>query len=152
MDTVQLAAEKIMTIWADCPDDARLWIGQNDFGLLRAICITGGEFHGEKLNGTIVPGGADWNKGFGGNDPSTFTAVDLCAKYVLKTDDGIYIAIENSAKRDKTKESPYIVTTPKFWAPRGKYEWLNYGVYVGSLKGSIKNGVNGVDITIYRML
>lgn len=152
MDTVKLEAERVMRIWAECPDEARLWIGQNDFGLLRAICITGGEFHGEKLNGTIVPGGADWNKGFGGDDPDHFTAVDLCAKYVLKTDDGVYIAIENSAKRDKTKPSTYIVTTPKFWAPRGKYEWLNYGAYVGALKGAVHDGVRGVEIEIFRML
>lgn len=150
--TVQLAAEKVMTLRVDCPDEARLWVGQNDFGLLRAICITGGTFWGEKLNGTVVPGGADWNKGFGGNEPAAFTSVDLCAKYLLKTDDGVYIAIENTAKRDKTRPSPYIVTTPKFWAPRGRYEWLNYGAYVGALQGSVRDGVNGVDITIYRML
>jgi hypothetical protein len=153
MEIVELKAEKIMDIWVECPDEARLVVGQNDFGLLRAICITGGEFHGEKLNGTVVPGGADWNKGFGGDTPETFTAVDLCAKYLLKTDDGAYIAIENSAKRDKkVPESPYIVTTPKFWAPRGKYDWLNYGAYVGALQGGYRDGVRGVNIAIYRML
>ena len=152
MDTIKLEAERVMRIWAECPEEARLWIGQNEFGLLRAICITGGEFHGEKLNGIIVPGGADWNKGFGGDDPDHFTAVDLCAKYVLKTDDGVYIAIENSAKRDKTKAPTHIVTTPKFWAPRGKYEWLNYGAYVGALRGAVRDGVKGVEIEIFRML
>jgi hypothetical protein len=150
-ETVKLEAEKIMTIRAVCPDEDRLWVGENDFGFLRAICITGGEFHGEKLNGTIVPGGADWNTGFGGRDPSTFTSVDVFAKYLLKTDDGVYIAIENHGKRDKTKEPTTIVTTPQFFAPRGKYEWLNYGVFAGSLQGGKKDGVNGVDITIYKL-
>ncbi|MGE4353824.1 MAG: DUF3237 domain-containing protein [Oscillospiraceae bacterium] len=152
MTTVQLNAEKIMMLRVDCPDDHRLWVGENDFGLLRTICITGGTFEGEKLHGIVVPGGADWNTGFGGSAPEAFTSVDVFAKYLLKTDDGVYIAIENSGKRDKTKEKPYIVTTPRFFAPRGKYEWLNYGAYVGSLQGNVKDGINGVDITIYRML
>ncbi|MFQ9702835.1 MAG: hypothetical protein ACLR0U_12655 [Enterocloster clostridioformis] len=45
------------------------------------------------------------------------------------------------------------VTTPRFFAPAGRYEWLNYGAYVGALFGrSVKDGVGGVDIVIYRML
>ena len=141
-----------MKLRVDCPDEQRFWVGQNDFGLLRAICITGGTFTGERLRGTVVPGGADWNTGFGGDSPETFTSVDVFAKYLLKTDDGVYIAIENHGKRDKTREQPLIITTPRFFAPRGTYEWLNYGAYTGSLKGSVKDGINGVDITIYRML
>ncbi len=152
MNFVELKAEEIMTIRADCPDDRRLVVGENDFGFLRAICITGGSFHGEKLSGTVVPGGADWNTGFGGSAPELFTSVDMFAKYLLKTDDGVYIAVENVARRDKTKVSSHIVATPRFFAPRGKYEWLNYGVYVAALEGSVKNGVRGVDITVYRML
>lgn len=152
MDELLLKAERVMTLRVDCPDEERLWVGQNDFGLLRAIRITGGEFHGDRLRGTVVPGGADWNTGFGGEGPESFTSVDVFAKYLLKTDDGVYIAVENSGRRDKTKEQPVIVTTPRFFAPRGKYEWLNYGAYVGSLKGGVRDGVNGVDITIYRML
>ena len=151
MVQVQLPAEEIMRLRADCPEEAKLWVGENDFGLLRAIQITGGIFHGEKLNGVIVPGGADWNTGFGGDGPDTFTSVDVFAKYLLKTDDGVDIAIENRGKRDKTQKQPYIVTTPRFFAPRGKYGWLNYGVYVGALQGSVRDGVSGVDITIYRM-
>ena len=149
---VMLPAELIMTIRADCPDDQRLWVGQNDTGLLRVIQITGGTFEGEKLRGTIVPGGADWNTGFGGDRVEAFTSIHVFAKYLLKTDDGVYIAIENVGLRDKTQPPTHIVTTPKFFAPRGPYEWLNTGVYVGALQGSVKNGINGVDITIYRLL
>ena len=116
MELTELKAEKVMTIRANCPDDMRIPVGKNDFGLLRAIYITGGEFHGARINGTVFPmGGADWNTGFGGGQP-------------------------------------YIVTTPRFFAPAGRYEWLNYGAYVGALSGSVKDGVGGVDIVIYRML
>ena len=62
------------------------------------------------------------------------------------------VEIQNSGKRDKRGGQPYIVTTPRFFAPAGRYEWLNYGAYVGALSGSVKDGVGGVDIVIYRML
>ena len=35
------------------------------------------------------------------------------------------------------------MTTPRFFAPAGRYEWLNYGAYVGALSGSVKDGVGG---------
>ena len=119
----------------------------------RYIYATGGDLHGARINGTLFPmGGADWNTGFGGDDPDHFTSVDVYARYLLQTDDGVFIEIQNSGKRDKRGEQPYIVTTPKFFAPAGKYEWLNYGAYVGALSSSVKDGVRGVDIVIYRML
>lgn len=152
MSEVSLKAKEIMQIWAHCPVEEHLWVGESDFGLLRAICITGGQFTGEELHGQVVPGGADWNTGFGGSTPETFTSVDMFAKYLLKTDDGVYIAIENTAHRDKTRPSPYIVTTPKFTAPRGKYEWLNYGVYVSHLEAVEHDGMKVIHITVYQML
>ena len=50
MELTELKAEKVMTIRANCPDDMRIPVGKNDFGLLRAIYITGGEFHGARIN------------------------------------------------------------------------------------------------------
>ena len=153
MELTELKAEKVMTIRANCPDDMRIPVGKNDFGLLRAIYITGGEFHGARINGTVFPmGGADWNTGFGGDAPEHFTSVEVYARYLLQTDDGVFIEIQNSGKRDKRGGQPYIVTTPRFFAPAGRYEWLNYGAYVGALSGSVKDGVGGVDFVIYRML
>lgn len=75
------------------------------------------------------------------------------AKYLLQTDDGVYIAIENLGyKYVEQEKNSVIQTRPSFHAPRGKYEWLNYGVYVGSLSGSTENGVRGVNIKIYKMM
>lgn len=151
MEKVMLEAEKVMTINAICPQEERLCVGQNDYGFLRAICITGGWFEGEKLKGKVVPGGADWNTGFGGNEPDSFTSSDMFAKYLLQTDDGVYIAVENRARRNKKMETPNIMTRPTFFAPKGKYEFLNYGVYVAALRSVDINGVSGVEITVYQM-
>lgn len=148
----KLDAELIMKLRVDCPEDQRLVVGDNDFGYLRAIMITGGSFSG-KLSGKVLPGGADWNTGFGDGRFEGKASVRIFAKYLLQTDDGELIAIENLGFRDRRKqEQPYIITTPSFHAPRGRYEWLNYGAYVGSLEGTADNGVRGVNIKIYRML
>lgn len=146
--TCLLEAELIMELRVDCPE--RLVVGANDWGYLKAIMISGGYFHG-KINGTVVPGGADWNMGYGGDSDDTIKSNTVFAKYLLKTDDDVYIAIENLGYKSKIHENSYIATMPSFHAPKGKYEWLNYGVYVGSLQGSVKDGVRGVDIKIYKM-
>lgn len=44
-----------------------LVVGGNDWGFLKVIQIKGGYFDGEKLRGRVVPGGADWNMGVGGD-------------------------------------------------------------------------------------
>jgi hypothetical protein len=150
MTAMKLDAKLIMTLRVNCPE--RLAVGVNDFGFLRVIQISGGTFEGESLQGRVVPGGADWNMGFGGEDENSTASIEVFAKYLLQTDDGVYIAIENIGYKKKAQDpQPFIMTTPSFHAPRGKYEWLNYGVYVGSLKGSVINGINGVDIEIYQM-
>ena len=99
-----------------------------------------------------MPGGADWNLGVGGDTEETVTSRTVFAKYLLQTDDGVYIAVENLGYKRIEGENPVIQTTPSFHAPRGPYEWLNYGVYVASLSGSTVDGVRGVDIRVYRMM
>lgn len=147
---VDLKAEHVMNIRVACPD--RPVVGGNDFGYLKVIWIDGGTFEGKKLRGEIVPGGADWNMGHGGLTEEEVTSRTVFAKYLLKTDDGVYIAIENLGFKKVDGEQPKIATRPKFHAPKGKYEWLNYGVFVGSLEPAMVNGVRGVNIHIYKML
>ena len=150
---VQLDAEEVMEIHAVCPEEDRLTVGGNDWGFLRVIQIKGGYFKGEKLNGRIIPGGADWNIGVGGDTEDTVHSRTVFAKYLLQTDDGVYIAIENLGYKYTDQEKNTVIQTrPSFHAPRGKYEWLNYGVYVASLCGRIENGIRGVDIKIYKMM
>ena len=150
---VQLDAELVMELRADCPEEDRLVVGGNDWGFLKVIQIKGGYFDGEKLRGRVVPGGADWNMGVGGDTEESVHSRTVLAKYLLQTDDGVYIAIENLGyKYVEQEKNSVIQTRPAFHAPRGKYEWLNYGVYVGSLSGSTENGVRGVNIKIYKMM
>lgn len=135
-----LDAELIMKLQVQC--EKEMEVRNDGSGFLRVIPIVGGTFEG-KISGEIVPGGADWN-----TEREDGTA-RVFAKYLLKTNDGEFIAIENEGKIN-FKENGFIKTTPRFQADlSGKYSWLNYGVYVGSLEGGKKEGQ--VEITIYKI-
>jgi hypothetical protein len=119
-------------------------VGKTGPGRLVVIPITGGTMRGLSINGKVVPGGADWN----------FTLADgtthVFAKYLLETDDGEFIAIENEGLI--APRSPAVIkTVPRFMASdEGKYRDLNSGVYVGEL--SARSGTqDSVDIIICRM-
>lgn len=122
-----------------------LEVGKIHEGFLRVIPITGGTFSGPNIKGKVIPGGADWN-----------TRVDdkvshVFAKYCIQTDDGEFITVENEGFNDLTKPQPFIRTTPRFQVREdSKYDWLNSGVFVGSLKTST-SVKSGVDIKIYKM-
>lgn len=136
-ETKMLEAEVVLHIHVQCSDAHKI---ENTIGgSLNVIPITGGTFDG-KACGTIVPGGADWNM-------STATCGHAFAKYLLQTDDGEYIAVENEGLL--TYEQSVIKTVPHFTASLdGKYAWLNYGVYVGGLELR-KDGA--IEITVYKM-
>ncbi len=129
-----------------------LVVGANDFGYLRVITIDGGHFHG-CINGTVVPGGADWNTCYGGaQDGRHFNSKSVSAKYLLQTDDGVYITIENSTYiKNDGDPPPYIRSAPVLHAPHGKYEWINYGAKVATLYSQPSGDGYLVHIKIYLM-
>lgn len=135
-----LDAELVMKIHVRCEKDMEV---KNDgSGYQRVIPIVGGTFEG-KISGTVVPGGADWNTK---RENEVF---HVFAKYLLKTDDGFYIAVENEGKIANAYEA-FIKTSPRFQVDGdSKYAWLNSGVYVGSLAGGKEEGQ--VEITVYKL-
>jgi hypothetical protein len=73
--------------------DPPLDLGDVAKGGRRIVPITGGEFAGPQLRGTVLHGGADWqvlrNDG----------VAELEARYTLRTDDGALIYVRNHALR-----------------------------------------------------
>ena len=138
---MNLEAEEVLKLVVQCEKDMEV---KNDgSGFLRVIPIVGGSFEG-KIRGTVVSGGADWNTTRENKIAHVF------AKYLLKTEDGEYIAIENEGKIDWNAEPGIIKTVPTFQADHmGKYAWLNSGVYVGKLEGGKEEWQ--VEITIYKL-
>jgi len=103
-------------------------------GRRRVIPITGGVFEGPRLRGTVVNEGADWN--LSRNDG----AGSADAAYYLRTDDQVLIRIVNRgvggaapASNPAAAERFLMFTHAAFEAPIGKYEWLNRGMFFGTL-------------------
>ena len=111
-------------------------VGKTYQGTQRIIPITGGAFQGPHIRGVIVPGAADWNliRNDGANSVEAY--------YFLRTDDGVIVKIINKgtfpANSGGAGARPRF-TIPVFEAPIGKYDWLNTGAFVGTLKVLPKN-------------
>ena len=68
-------------------------LGDVGKGVRRIVPITGGEFSGPDLRGTVVPGGADWQI------LRSDGVAELEARYTLRTGDGALIYVRNIALR-----------------------------------------------------
>lgn len=114
--------------------------GAGPSGIRRTVPITGGTFRGPLLSGRVLPGGADWQI----IESDGLTYVD--AHYALETDDEVRIEVHNQGIRHGPADlmdritrgdvlAPgeyYFRTTPRFYPPSGKYEWLRRSVFIAS--------------------
>jgi hypothetical protein len=121
------ALEHVMTVHAAIA--APLIMGNTPHGQRRVIPISGGTFEGRDMQGTIMPGGEDWQ--LVREDGVT----ELDARYWLLTDDAVVIRVHNRALLAPAVVGarPTVRSTVQFEAPLGKYDWLNKSVFVGTL-------------------
>jgi hypothetical protein len=115
-------------------------LGPTPHGRRRIVPILGGRVHGERLEGLILPGGADWQYVRGDG------VVELVARYSIRTGDGTEIAVTNRGLRRAAPETMqrlsrgeavdpalvYCRTVPVFEAPAGPHDWLNRSVFVAT--------------------
>jgi hypothetical protein len=113
-------------------------LGPTPHGRRRIIPILSGTVRGERLEGTVVPGGADWQY------VRADGILELEARYSILTRDGAEIAVTNRGMRRAAPEimermsrgeavDPALVyfrAVPVFEAPAGPHEWLNRSVFV----------------------
>jgi hypothetical protein len=126
--------------------------GKTALGDRNIVPITGGTFtgpgDGNGFNGTILPGGWDWQLKRSDN------CLMIKADYMLKTDDGAIINIVNQGPlcmpKPGAQMSP-VRTTPVFEPPVGKYEWLGRSTFVGTLEPATSTSGPAVHIRIYRV-
>jgi hypothetical protein len=109
-------------------------------GVRRIIPIIGGEVRGEKVNGKVLPFGADFQI----IRPNEL--IELEAKYAFETDDGAVVYVENKGMRfgpvdllQKLKRGEpvdpkliYFRTVPKFETGAQNYRWLMENLFIGS--------------------
>lgn len=121
--------------------------GTTPYGERIRIPIIGGSFEGPELKGRILPGGFDWQL----RRPDGF--LELVADYFMETDDGVRIQVTNRGLID-TAPAPgkprYVMTTPKFEAPMGKYGWLNQFIFAGTVAPG-DGKVPSVHLSIFKL-
>lgn len=107
-----------------------LEIGATPLGTRRRIPITGGQFAGPNIRGTVLSGGADWQL----QRRDDWTVIE--ADYMMRTDDGALIHVRNvglTNSRVAGAAQRYLRTVPTFEAPDGPHAWLNQAIFVGTL-------------------
>ncbi len=111
--------------------DGAYTVGETEHGKRIVIPITGGTFEGPLLKGTILPGGADYQRA-----TADGTRTELEAIYSIRTDDGIYIHVRNKGLVYDGKDTEgqpyyYFKAAPQFEAPKdSRYAWLNNALFV----------------------
>jgi hypothetical protein len=86
-----LGAKPIFTIQAEL--SAIMNLGPTPYGERRIVGITGGTVWGAKLNGRILPGGADWQI------VRSDGAADIQARYTIETETNARILVSSDGLR-----------------------------------------------------
>jgi hypothetical protein len=121
-------------------------VGPTPYGVRHRIAITGGTFEGPRIKGRVLPGGADWQL----QRADDWTVLE--ADYMIEADDGARIHVRNiglTNSRVAGAADRYLRTAPVFEAPRGRHEWLNQSLFLGTVIPVAGGGA--VRIRIYRV-
>ena len=120
--------------------DTPVEVGATAMGLRRMIPITGGTVTGPRMQGRIVPGGADFQL-----IVVDGTQAHLDARYVLELDDGTRVFVQNKALRVASAEDSakirrgepvdptrvYFRCQPSFEASTPQWSWLAEHQFIG---------------------
>ncbi|MDE6650636.1 MAG: DUF3237 family protein [Muribaculaceae bacterium] len=99
--------------------------GQNPHGVSVTIPITGGEVTG-KVNGKLIPGGADYQIVNPDQQRSELRAI-----YTILTNDSVAIHVCNEGINRFAPDDSYFMTSPKFDCDiNSPYNWLNNRIFV----------------------
>lgn len=132
-------------------------VGPTVSGLRRMIPITGGVVRGPRMNGRVVPGGADFQLILGEG-----TQAHLDARYVIELDDGTRVFVQNTALRVASAEnslrlmrgqpvdpqSVYFRCQPRLEATSPDWAWLNECQFIGTGQ----RAPDGVFLSFYKVV
>jgi hypothetical protein len=134
----------------------RIEIGTTAAGVRRVVPILGGEVSGPRLQGRVLPGGADYQL------IRVDGVAELQARYVIETAEGGFIYVENSGLRHGPAEAMerllrgeavdpaliYFRTTTRFETGDESLSWLARHIFVGA---GVRHP-DRVQIAIYQVL
>src|SRR4029079_17686241 len=131
-------------------------LGPAPFGHRRVVNLLGGTVSGAKLNGRILPGGADWQI------MAADGALDIHARYTIESDVGALIQVDSKGVRNGPPEvmarlgrgedvDPalyYFRTVMRFETAHPSTAWLNR--ILALAKGAREK--NAVKLTVYEVV
>jgi hypothetical protein len=133
-----------LTVFVATPVEAGQVTGLNSRGRRRIIPITGGTLRGPRLQGRVLPGGADFQL------VVSDTAADLDARYIIELDGpefaGEHIYVQNRALRRGSAAdiarlvrgeavdpaAIYFRCVPRFEVSSPRLAWLTESLFVGT--------------------
>lgn len=148
-----------LTVFVATPIEAGQVIGLHSRGRRRIIPITGGTLRGPRLNGRVLPGGADFQL------VVSETAADLDARYIIELEGpefaGEHIYVQNRALRRGSaadiarlvRNEPvkpaaiYFRCAPTFEVSTPQLAWLTESLFIGT--GA--RFPDRVEISLYRV-
>jgi Protein of unknown function (DUF3237) len=149
-----LSPQPIFRIQAQLADV--LHVGHTPYGERRMVGILGGRVEGAKLNGRILPGGADWQI------VRSDRVVDIKATYVIETESGTRVLVASDGLRHGPADvieklaageavSPelyYFRTVMRFETSDPALDWLNR--ILALARGARQP--QAVDLDVYQVL
>lgn len=132
-------------------------VGDGPFGDRRVREVLGGEVHGERINGRVGTGGADWVL----VGPDGWGRLDV--RLQILTDDGAAIYVRylglieyndaahaaNAGERSTEYDEHYFRTAPRLECGDERYAWVNRTLFLG--EGRLHPGPV-VEYRIHRVL
>jgi hypothetical protein len=114
-------------------------LGQTARGHRRIIDILGGEVTGPRLEGEILPGGADWQI------VRPDGTIEVVARYTIRSNTGALVYVQNEGLRVASPEilarmsqgervpvgSYYFRTAPRFETAEPSLKWIERSLFVG---------------------
>lgn len=98
-------------------------VGRTQYGHRAVYVIQGGTLAGDKIHGSVMPGGLDFQLSFSNG------GMEIEQILILKTDDGKYIYMRNAGAAENPGD---VRIVPDFEAPNDcEFSWLNSGRYAG---------------------
>jgi hypothetical protein len=98
-------------------------VGKTPYGQRDAFVFQEGTVSGEKINGSVMPGGLDFQLSFSNG------GMEIEEIFVLRTSDGKYIYLRSAGTAADQSD---VRMAPDFEAPNASsYSWLNEGKYAG---------------------
>jgi len=98
-------------------------VGRTQYGQRDVLVIQAGTISGERISGSVMPGGLDFQLSFSNG------GMEIEQIFVLRTEDGKYIYMRSPGTAADRSD---VRMTPVFEAPNeSSYRWLNTGKYAG---------------------